>query len=283
MFDFVNYGAEQIEFLLLIILRTSGIFLIAPILGYRTLLAALKIGLVLIILLILNTTLAGTTVPEISNEWQLAGFAAREIMIGFLIGLFFQLIFIGLQTAGAFVGYQIGFALVALFDPNNSDETSIISQFWFLFSALVFLSIDGHHVIIKSLVDSYTVLPPGAISLERQITEMSKDKSGKVQVFTVNPAIKPKMAESIQNTKQGLMMALVVELTDKITKEVRKFVEQMYSSGMVPLCICSPNIRLVLRRQLESAVSGLNIVSYNEILPETEIVSIGMVKLSDEN
>lgn len=165
MFEFINYGSARLEFLLLIILRTSGLFLIAPILGYRTLPSTIKIGLLLILSLVLNATLANTSVPPINNEWQLMGFAAREILIGFLIGMFFQLIFLGVQTAGALVGYQMGFALAALFDPNNSEEVSIISQFWILFASLIFLSLDGHHVLIKSYVDSYTVLPVGAISL----------------------------------------------------------------------------------------------------------------------
>jgi flagellar biosynthetic protein FliR len=169
LFEFIGYSAERLEFLLLIILRTSGLFIIAPILGYRTLPAAVKIGLVLTISLVLNATLINTSIPPIANEWQLLGFVARELIIGFLIGFFFQMIFMGVHIAGALVGYQIGFALVALFDPNQSEETSIVGQFWFLFAALIFLSIDGHHILIKSYVDSYTVLPPGSISFSPEI------------------------------------------------------------------------------------------------------------------
>ncbi len=172
MFEFVTYSAERLEFLLLIILRTSGLFLIAPILGYRNLPSAIRISMVLIFSLVLNATLASTSIPPITNEWQLLGFAIREITIGFLIGFFFQLIFIGVQTAGALVGYQIGFAMVALFDPAQSEETTIVSQFWFLFAALIFLSIDGHHVIIKSYVDSYTILPLGAVSLDLNLAAL---------------------------------------------------------------------------------------------------------------
>ncbi len=121
------------------------------------------------------------------------------------------------------------------------------------------------------------------IALKRQITELYRDKTGKLQVFTVDPALEQKMADSIQNTKQGLMLALDPSLTDKIIREIKKLSEQMQSSGHLPLCICSPNIRLVLRRLAESSSAGLNVVSYNEILHDTEVVSTGMVRINDEN
>ncbi len=121
------------------------------------------------------------------------------------------------------------------------------------------------------------------IALKRQITEMFRDKHGKIHVFTVDPAVEQQMADSIQNTKQGLMLALDPSLSDKLIKEIKKLAAQMQSSGYLPLCICSPNIRLVLRRLAESASAGLNVVSYNEMLPDTEVVSVGMVRISDEN
>ena len=121
------------------------------------------------------------------------------------------------------------------------------------------------------------------ISLKRQITELFRDKAGKIHVFTIDPAIEQQMAESIQNTKQGLMLALDPLLTDKIIKEIKKISEQMQASGNLPLCLCSPNIRLVLRRLAESSRAGLNVVSYNEILSDTEVVSIGMMRIENEN
>ncbi len=121
------------------------------------------------------------------------------------------------------------------------------------------------------------------IALKRQITELFRDKAGKIHVFTLDPAVEQRLAESIQNTKQGLMLALDPSLSEKLIREIKKLAEQMQTSGHLPLCLCSPNVRLVLRRLAESSVAGLNVVSYNEIMPETEVVSSGMVRISDEN
>ena len=110
---------------------------------------------------------------------------------------------------------------------------------------------------------------------------MYRDKSGKIHVFTVDPAIEQQMAESIQSSKQGLV--LEPSLSEKLLAGIGKLIEKMSNSGQIQLCICSPNIRLVLRKLAEAKYPALNVVSYNEILPETELISIGIVRIENES
>lgn len=121
------------------------------------------------------------------------------------------------------------------------------------------------------------------MALKRQITEMYKDDSGKINVFTIDPALEQQMADSVQNTKQGLMLVMDPVLTEKILTQLGQEADKMQSAGLTPLCIVSPNVRLALRRVTEAALPSLAVVSYNEILPNVEIVSTGMVRLQDDN
>ncbi len=121
------------------------------------------------------------------------------------------------------------------------------------------------------------------MSLKRQITELYRDKTGKVNVFTIDPAIEQKLSDAVQNTKQGLMLVLDPALTEKLLKLIGKQTDLMQAGGYVPLCICSPNIRLALRRLVEAVFPHLAVVSYNEILPDVELVSTGMVRIEDDN
>jgi flagellar biosynthesis protein FlhA len=57
----------------------------------------------------------------------------------------------------------------------------------------------------------------------------------------------------------------------------------MSNTGLTPVCICSPNIRLALRRLVEASFPSLAVVSYNEILPDAELISTGMVRIEDDN
>jgi len=119
------------------------------------------------------------------------------------------------------------------------------------------------------------------MSLKRQITEMGKDDTGKVNVFTIDPALEQQLADSVQNTKQGLMLVLEPQMTERLLAQIGREVEKMQTVGLTPICICSPNVRLALRRLVEAGLPTLMVVSYNEILPNVEIISTGMVRLQD--
>jgi len=121
------------------------------------------------------------------------------------------------------------------------------------------------------------------MSLKRQITETCKDDRGKINVFTIDPALEQQLADSVQNTKQGLMLVLDPQMTEKLLERIGLETEKMQSAGLTPVCICSPNVRLALRRLLEASYPTLVVVSYNEIMPNVEIVSTGMVRLQDDN
>lgn len=121
------------------------------------------------------------------------------------------------------------------------------------------------------------------MALRRQITELYRDNDGRINVFTIDPAIEQQLAESVQNTKQGLMLVMDPALTETLLEKINKQADLMQSAGYTPVCICSPNIRLALRRLVEANNPTLAVVSYNEILPDVELVSTGLVRLSDDN
>lgn len=121
------------------------------------------------------------------------------------------------------------------------------------------------------------------MSLKRQITDLYRDREGKINVFTIEPNIEQQLADSVQNTKQGLMLVMDPALTETLIEKIKSQAELMQAAGYIPVCICSPNIRLALRRLVEASCPSLAIVSYNEILPDVELISTGMVRLNDDN
>jgi flagellar biosynthetic protein FliR len=165
LFDFINFGADKLIVLILIILRTSGLLITATVLGDKGIPKLIRVGLVLLLALVLLPALPNIdSFNQVTSVWQLAGLAFNELLIGFVIGLFFRLIFIGILTAGSMVGYQIGFMFATVFDSNMSNQVSIIGRFLYVLAILFFLSINGHHVIINAFADSYQVIPPGGVN-----------------------------------------------------------------------------------------------------------------------
>jgi flagellar biosynthetic protein FliR len=84
-----------------------------------------------------------------------------EFMIGLLLGLSIRLIFGAIELAGEFVGFQMGFAMANIIDPQSGLDTTLLAQFYYLLGLLIFLSIDGHHWFFRALVQSFHLLSPG--------------------------------------------------------------------------------------------------------------------------
>jgi len=68
--------------------------------------------------------------------------------------------------------YQLGFALVSMPDVEEGGQVAVVGNFWFLVAMLIFLSIDGHHLVLTAFADSYEIIPPGAVALASSVGEL---------------------------------------------------------------------------------------------------------------
>jgi len=63
--------------------------------------------------------------------------------------------------AGQIVDIQMGLGMVNIIDPITSTQISVMGQYYYLIATLVFLSVDGHHLLLRALADSFTLVPLG--------------------------------------------------------------------------------------------------------------------------
>lgn len=121
------------------------------------------------------------------------------------------------------------------------------------------------------------------MSLKRQITELYKDKDDKIHVFTIDPSVEQMLTDSVQSTKQGLMLVVPPTESEKLFKIIGEQIENAQTAGHNALCLCSPNIRLALKRLTETTYPNLSVLSYNEISNNVEVCSTGMVRLENDS
>lgn len=87
---------------------------------------------------------------------------AQQILIGVAMGLSLRLVFTAIDLAGELAGLQMGLSFAVFFDPQNSGQTAVVSQFLGLLAMLVFLAMDGHLMVMMALAKSFTLMPIGA-------------------------------------------------------------------------------------------------------------------------
>jgi len=58
------------------------------------------------------------------------------------------------------------------FDPSIGSQVSVIGRFWYVLAVLIFLTINGHHMIISAFVNSYQVIPPAGVAIQGGVGEL---------------------------------------------------------------------------------------------------------------
>ena len=154
--------ASGLALFLLILVRASAIFLIAPMLGHTQVPARFKIGLAFFIALILTPLLLRDWPPlTLENPWLLAAALFQEMVLGVLIGFLVQLVFVAFQFAGQVVGQQMGFGMANIMDPQTATQVSVIAQIYMIAGSLIYLTLDGHLWMLMALEKSLRIIPPG--------------------------------------------------------------------------------------------------------------------------
>ncbi|NOQ47155.1 MAG: flagellar biosynthetic protein FliR [Desulfobulbaceae bacterium] len=152
---------EQFQNFLLCFARVMSIIAAIPVFNTRQAPVQVKIGLGFGTALLLFPLMAPYT-PEV--DFRLVDFGlimTNEMLIGLMIGLSAQLIFTAVGFGGTIIGYQMGFAAANVFDPQTTQQLSLMSQFQNVLAILIFLALDIHHIFFNAIIDSYILLPPG--------------------------------------------------------------------------------------------------------------------------
>jgi flagellar biosynthetic protein FliR len=109
----------------------------------------------------------GFTLPLISLGVAMTG----EVLIGVIIGFTARLLFAAVQLAGQLVGFQMGFGIVNVIDPQTSAQVSIIAQFENIITLLIFLALNAHHWFIMAIAKSFEVVPLLTFSFTNSLME----------------------------------------------------------------------------------------------------------------
>ncbi|TLS36645.1 flagellar biosynthetic protein FliR [Pseudalkalibacillus caeni] len=152
MLEWIN----QLPILLLILVRLTAFFIAAPVFSMKGVPTHFKIGLGFF-----ASLLVLTTVEQAPVELDLfyIFLIIKELFIGVSLGFIAGLILYTVQVAGAFIDFQMGFAIANVVDPQTQAQVPIIGNFKYMLSILFLLSVDGHHLLLDGVMNSYRVLP----------------------------------------------------------------------------------------------------------------------------
>ena len=115
-------------------------------------------------------------------------------------------------------------------------------------------------------------------NLNRYITKKYVENNS-IKVITIDNEIEQMIMNSINHTENGAYINLEPDIIQQILNSTFTALERLTSIGLQPIVLTAPILRIYFKRLTEQSLKDLIVLSYNEIEPNIEVQSVGMVTL----
>ncbi len=192
---------------LLPLFRIAALLMSMPLIGTQLVPVRVRLYLALAIALVLVPTLPPMPVVESLSLASLL-LIAEQLLIGVMFGFVLQLFFHVFIVSGQLLAMQMGLGFASMVDPANGISVPVLGQFFNMLVILLFLSVNGHLVVLEILAESFVTLPVGGGLSTNHFWEVA-GKLGWVLGAGVLPAI---TALLVVNLAFGLMTRAAPQL-----------------------------------------------------------------------
>jgi flagellar biosynthetic protein FliR len=104
--------------------------------------------------------------------------AMREVLIGASIGFVLQLCLVAVKVAGQLVGHEMGFMIARQIDPETGVQVPLITRIWEDVFLIGMLSVNGHHLFLRALSESFRRAPVAGVRIGTGIADTMQGMFG---------------------------------------------------------------------------------------------------------
>ena len=106
-------------------------------------------------------------------------------------------------------------------------------------------------------------------------------ENGLLSVITIDPRLETLLGEAVRRGEDAYAL-LDPSTVARIYASLTKQMQTAQNSGLPPIVLSSPSVRLALKRLTERAAPQLVVLSYSEIAPGLRVESIGQISTTEE-
>jgi len=118
--------------------------------------------------------------------------------------------------------------------------------------------------------------------LGRSIVAPYIDENSHLKVITFNPELEKMIADCITANEKGTHIAMDPSFMQAIVNNTAQKVDDVMLKGDNPILICSPAVRLHVKRIIEAKLPTVPVLSYAEVDPKVAIRPLAVVGLNNE-
>ena len=154
----------------LVLVRVSAFILASPLLGTGSSFSGYKVGLIGGLSLLAFSTM-DLPLDHSVGPLEFSAMAMREVLLGVALASVLQAVMLAVRVAGEMIGHEMAFSMSSIVDPNTGVTTPLITSIHEGFFLLGLLALDGHHVLIRALSQSFERAPIGDVQVSLAISD----------------------------------------------------------------------------------------------------------------
>ena len=150
------------------LIRIASFLMAAPVFGAQVLPGRARLGLAIPLTLLVMPLLPALPDVELMS---LQGIITTilQVAIGTALGFIFQILMQLFVVGGQAIAMNMGLGFASMNDPSNGVVVTVLSQFYLTIAVLLFLSINGHLILIELLAHSFVVWPIGSVGISAEM------------------------------------------------------------------------------------------------------------------
>jgi flagellar biosynthetic protein FliR len=234
---------------LLVVLRIAALFWATPLF----VLGRVPMQVKVLAVLIFSAALSWIALPAIASvpttTAGLAVAAMGELLVGALLAFGLHCSFAAFQFGGRLLDLQMGFGVASLINPSTEEQDPLLGTLLLLTGVMTFYLVDGHHWLIRGLVQSFEWFPlgrfPQGLAMDVVVAQFGL-------MFTLGVVLVAPVVAVLLLLDIGLAMAA------KTMPQLNVFMLSIpvkIAVGLLVLAACAPYVGWAVGRVLESIFS----------------------------
>lgn len=147
----------------LVLTRISAFFLVVPVFGWKTIPPRIKVAMTVLMAVFFSLIApSAMTAGQVSTVGAVL-LMAYEATYGFALGLVAALLFAPVRISGRIIEREMGLAMAEILDPLTGDRSQPVGSLLEMIFVVLFLSANGHHLLLSIISRSYETFPVGRI------------------------------------------------------------------------------------------------------------------------
>lgn len=148
---------------------------------------------------------------------NLIPFAGREVLIGLILGFLSRLFFFAISMVGDLISITLGLSAAQLYNPMMGSQSGVVEQFHVILGSLLFLLLNGHHILISALAQSFDMVAIGSASLKAGGLAEYALFGGEMIALTIKMSAPVVVAVLLANVAMGVLGRAIPQMNVLVT------------------------------------------------------------------